>query len=109
MPRPHERHQMILAALIAVLWPHITSRKLGRIWPEIEVILPDQAMFMCLICSFLPGINSSIGVKMAESMARLIGSLRFFLRARANVIGHRRCKHIAKQVYDGIGWPTKMI
>jgi Uma2 family endonuclease len=43
MPRPHERHQMILAALIAVLWPHITSRKLGRIWPEIEVILPDQS------------------------------------------------------------------
>ncbi|MCL4861614.1 MAG: Uma2 family endonuclease [Caldilineaceae bacterium] len=42
MPRPHARHQLIVAALIAVIWPHTMQRRLGRIWPEIEVVLPGR-------------------------------------------------------------------
>lgn len=42
MPRPHERHQEILASLIAAIRPYLIGQKLGRIWPEVEVVLPDE-------------------------------------------------------------------
>jgi Uma2 family endonuclease len=42
MPRPHARHQRILLALAAFLWSHIETRKLGQVWPEVEVILPQR-------------------------------------------------------------------
>jgi Uma2 family endonuclease len=42
MPRLHARHQRILLALAAFLWPSVETQKLGQIWPEVEVILPRR-------------------------------------------------------------------
>lgn len=42
MPQPHSRHQQILTVLLVTLWSYIRPRRLGRVWPEIDVMLPGE-------------------------------------------------------------------
>ncbi len=41
MVSPHGRHEEVLSALLEVLRPHIRRNKSGKIWPEIDVHLPE--------------------------------------------------------------------
>jgi Uma2 family endonuclease len=41
MVSPHGNHQEILSVLLVALRPHIIQNKLGKIWPEIDVHLPN--------------------------------------------------------------------
>lgn len=42
LARPHERHQLVLIRLGAALDSYVTQRKIGRIWPEIDVELTER-------------------------------------------------------------------
>ena len=41
MVSPTSNHQDILSALLVVLRPYVMQKKLGRIWPEVDVHLPN--------------------------------------------------------------------
>lgn len=56
MARPRGRHQKIVGKLYSVLSPHIEQRRLGDIWPEVEVDLSEVRTYVPDL-SFLSAAN----------------------------------------------------
>lgn len=71
MVRPHGRHQEIIAALIAVLYPFIMRHKLGRLWPEIAVNLAATTRMYVPDLVFLSADNMHL---YAEREGRIYGT-----------------------------------
>src|SRR5690349_17305731 len=46
MPRPHGRHQDIVAALARILPVYVTRNQLGRFWVEIDVELSEELTYI---------------------------------------------------------------
>jgi Uma2 family endonuclease len=46
MPRPHSRHQDIVAALASFLPGYVTRNRLGKFWVEIEVDLTENLTYV---------------------------------------------------------------
>jgi Uma2 family endonuclease len=50
LPRPHGQHQDILAELLGALRSHVKRHRLGRVWPEIDVELPNERSYVPDLC-----------------------------------------------------------
>jgi Uma2 family endonuclease len=50
LPRPHGQHQYIMTELLGVVWPHVKRHRLGRVWPEIDVELPNDRSYVPDLC-----------------------------------------------------------
>ncbi len=50
MARPRGRHQKIIAKLLIALSPHIEQKKLGDLWPEVEVDLTPTITYVPDLC-----------------------------------------------------------
>jgi Uma2 family endonuclease len=46
MPRPHGRHQDIVAALVSVVPAYVARNQLGKFWVEIEVDLTEELTYV---------------------------------------------------------------